>query len=115
MVIVVMLGALVAMRRRSVSHTDTPAPVPLGRRLRRFMSDQPLGTLDYPADRAHCPAAGSSAGYRQRPLDRQHDKVCAFLLAILAGCQTLTMLTGGIDLSVGTVATMSAFIVAPLA
>ena len=36
----------------------------------------------------------------------------AVVLAILAGCQTLTMLTGGIDLSVGTVATMSAFIVA---
>jgi ribose transport system permease protein len=36
----------------------------------------------------------------------------AIPLAILAGCQTMTMLTGGIDLSVGTVATMSAFIVA---
>ena len=31
-------------------------------------------------------------------------------LAILAGSQTLTMLTGGIDLSVGTVATMAAFV-----
>ena len=31
---------------------------------------------------------------------------------MLAGCQTLTMLTGGIDLSVGTVATMAAFIMA---
>ena len=35
-------------------------------------------------------------------------------LAILAGCQTLTMLTGGIDLSVGTVASMSGFFVATL-
>ena len=33
-------------------------------------------------------------------------------LAILAGCQTLTMLTGGIDLSVGYVASMSGFVVA---
>jgi ribose transport system permease protein len=33
-------------------------------------------------------------------------------LAILAGCQTLAMLTGGIDLSVGTVGSMAAFIVA---
>src|SRR5581483_10026399 len=33
-------------------------------------------------------------------------------LAILAGCQTLTMLTGGIDLSVSMVATMAAFITA---
>ena len=31
----------------------------------------------------------------------------AIPLAILAGCQTMTMLTGGIDLSVGTVATMA--------
>jgi ribose transport system permease protein len=36
-------------------------------------------------------------------------------LAILAGCQTLTMLTGGIDLSVGAVASMSGFVVASLA
>lgn len=35
-------------------------------------------------------------------------------LAILAGCQTLTMLTGGIDLSVGAVASMSGFFVATL-
>ena len=36
----------------------------------------------------------------------------AIPLAILAGCQTLTMLTGGIDLSVGAVASMSGFVVA---
>jgi ribose transport system permease protein len=35
-------------------------------------------------------------------------------LAILAGCQTLAMLTGGIDLSVGTVASMAAFLMATL-
>jgi ribose transport system permease protein len=33
-------------------------------------------------------------------------------LAILAACQTLTMLTGGIDLSVGIVASMAAYLVA---
>jgi ribose transport system permease protein len=33
-------------------------------------------------------------------------------LAILAGCQTLTMLTGGIDLSVSAIASMSGFVVA---
>ena len=38
----------------------------------------------------------------------------AMPLAILAGCQTLTMLTGGIDLSVGAVASMSGFLVATL-
>lgn len=36
----------------------------------------------------------------------------AIPLAILAACQTLAMLTGGIDLSVGTVASMAAFIMA---
>ena len=35
----------------------------------------------------------------------------AIPLAILAGCQTMTMLTGGIDMSVGTVATMAGFFV----
>ena len=33
----------------------------------------------------------------------------AIPLAMLAACQTLTMLTGGIDLSAGTVATVTAF------
>lgn len=36
----------------------------------------------------------------------------AIPLAILAACQTMTMLTGGIDLSVGIVATMTAFVMA---
>ena len=36
----------------------------------------------------------------------------AIPLAMLAACQTLTMLTGGIDLSAGVVATLSAFLVA---
>jgi ribose transport system permease protein len=38
----------------------------------------------------------------------------AIPLAILAGCQTLTMLTGGIDLSVGAVASLVGFLVASL-
>jgi ribose transport system permease protein len=38
----------------------------------------------------------------------------AIPLAILAGCQTLAMLTGGIDLSVGAVASMAAFLMATL-
>ena len=38
----------------------------------------------------------------------------AIPLAILAGCQTITMLTAGIDLSVGAVASMSGFLVATL-
>jgi ribose transport system permease protein len=39
----------------------------------------------------------------------------AIPLAMLAACQTLTMLTGGIDLSVGTVATITAYVTATLA
>lgn len=38
----------------------------------------------------------------------------AIPLAMLAACQTLTMLTGGIDLSAGIIATVSAFVVASL-
>lgn len=38
----------------------------------------------------------------------------AIPLAILAGCQTMTMLTGGIDLSVGAIASASGFVVATL-
>ena len=38
----------------------------------------------------------------------------AIPLAILAGCQTLVMLTGGIDLSVGATASMAGFVVASL-
>lgn len=38
----------------------------------------------------------------------------AIPLAMLAACQTLTMLTGGIDLSVGTVATVAAYVTATL-
>lgn len=38
----------------------------------------------------------------------------AIPLAMLAACQTLTMLTGGIDLSAGVVATISAFVMATL-
>jgi ribose transport system permease protein len=38
----------------------------------------------------------------------------AIPLAMLAACQTLTMLTGGIDLSAGTVATVAAYVTATL-
>jgi ribose transport system permease protein len=38
----------------------------------------------------------------------------AIPLAMLAACQTLTMLTGGIDLSAGTVATITGFVAATL-
>ena len=53
-------------------------------------------------------------GHRQRGLGRASSSAPAVPLAILAGCQTLTMLTGGIDLSVGAVASMAGFVVATL-
>ena len=36
----------------------------------------------------------------------------AIPLAMIAACQTMTMLTGGIDMSAGVVATISAFVMA---
>jgi ribose transport system permease protein len=52
------------------------------------------------------------AGDRERRLVRRRSIRFAIPLAILAGCQTLTMLTGGIDLSVGAIASMAAFVLA---
>jgi ribose transport system permease protein len=83
--------------------------VSFGRRISRFMSDQPLVPLIILL------AALVVVLQILRPgivNERWLANTVRFAipLAILAGCQTMTMLTGGIDLSVGTVATMSAFI-----
>ena len=83
--------------------------VSLGRRVSRFMSDQPLVPLIILL------AALVVVLQVLRPgivNERWIANTVRFAipLAILAGCQTMTMLTGGIDLSVGTVATMGAFI-----
>ena len=68
----------------------------------------PLLGAPWPARRR---SSSSRAGHRQR--DWAGVRVRAAVpLAILAGCQTLTMLTGGIDLSVGAVASMAGFVVA---
>jgi ribose transport system permease protein len=90
--------------------TATPQ-ISLGRRLKRFMADQPMvplvvlllilcGVLQYLT-----PGIIS-------PLWIANTIKFAIPLALLAGAQTMTMLTGGIDLSVGTVGTMAAFIMA---
>jgi ribose transport system permease protein len=83
--------------------------VSLGQRISRFMSDQPLVPLIILL------AALVVVLQILRPGIVNERWVAntvrfAIPLAILAGCQTMTMLTGGIDLSVGTVATMGAFI-----
>jgi ribose transport system permease protein len=83
----------------------------LGRRVRRFMSDQPIVPLIV----LLVLLVGVLEFLRPGIVNERwiaNTIKFAIPLAILAACQTLTMLTGGIDLSVGTVATMSAFIVA---
>jgi ribose transport system permease protein len=87
------------------------APVPLGRRVRRFLSDRPLVPLTVLLIGLVVVLELLRPGIINERWIANTVKF-AIPLAILAGCQTLTMLTGGIDLSVGTVATMSAFVMA---
>ena len=86
-------------------------PVPLGRRIRRFMADYPIVPLIVLFILLVVVLELLRPGIVNERWIANTVKF-AIPLAILAGCQTMTMLTGGIDLSVGTVATMSAFIVA---
>jgi ribose transport system permease protein len=92
--------------------TIAAAPeISLGRRVKRFMSDYPiiplLILLALLIVGLHFLRPGIiNARWAAQTLQ------FAIPLALLAGCQTMTMLTGGIDLSVSTVATMAAFIVA---
>ena len=91
--------------------TDLAAPMPLGKRVKRLIQDYPLiplivllillvGTLEVMRPGiVNERWAGNTIRF-------------AIPLAMLAACQTLTMLTGGIDLSAGTAATISAFVVA---
>ncbi|TPK92177.1 ABC transporter permease [Mesorhizobium sp. B2-4-12] len=89
----------------------TPQPVPFGRRIKRFMADRPLVPLVILLVILVVILQILRPGIVNERWIANTIKF-AIPLAILAGCQTMTMLTGGIDLSVGTVATMSAFIMA---
>lgn len=89
----------------------TTAPVPFGRRFRRLMSDRPLIPLIVLLIGLVVILEILRPGIVNERWIANTIKF-AIPLAILAACQTLTMLTGGIDLSVSTVATMSAFIMA---
>lgn len=91
--------------------TTAPQAAPLGRRIKRFMSDYPLVPLIILLILLVLILNMLSPGIVNQRWIANTVKF-AIPLAILAGCQTMTMLTGGIDLSVGTVATMAAFIVA---
>jgi ribose transport system permease protein len=85
--------------------------VPLGRRIRRFMSDYPIVPLIVLLIVLVVILQFLRPGIVNERWIANTIKF-SIPLAILASCQTLTMLTGGIDLSVGTIATMAAFIVA---
>jgi ribose transport system permease protein len=87
------------------------APLPLGRRFRRLMSDQPLIPLLVLLFVLVAVLQVLRPGIVNERWIANTIKF-AIPLAILAGCQTMTTLTGGIDLSVSTVATMAAFITA---
>ena len=95
----------------SLGATSTTAPVPLRRRIKRFMSDRPLVPLLILLVLLVLVLQILRPGIINERWIANTIKF-AIPLALLAGCQTMTMLTGGIDLSVGTVATMSAFIMA---
>jgi ribose transport system permease protein len=88
-----------------------PQPVSFGRRVKRFMADRPLIPLIILLVILVVILQILRPGIVNERWLANTAKF-AIPLAILAGCQTMTMLTGGIDLSVGTVATMSAFIMA---
>ena len=91
--------------------TTAITPVPFGRRVKRFMADRPLIPLIILLVILVVILQILRPGIVNERWIANTIKF-AIPLAILAGCQTMTMLTGGIDLSVGTVATMSAFIMA---
>ncbi|MER9314527.1 ABC transporter permease [Mesorhizobium sp. M0659] len=91
--------------------TTAITPVPFGRRIKRFMADRPLIPLIVLLAILVIVLQVLRPGIVNERWIANTIKF-AIPLAILSGCQTMTMLTGGIDLSVGTVATMSAFIMA---
>lgn len=89
----------------------TVAPPSFGRRLRRFMSDHPIVPLLILLLALVVVLQILRPGI-VNPRWLANTIKFATPLAILAGCQTLTMLTGGIDLSVAMAATLAGFITA---
>ncbi|WP_230978861.1 MULTISPECIES: ABC transporter permease [Phyllobacteriaceae] len=95
-----------------MSSVTSPTPqVSLGRRVKRFMSDQPLVPLIILLIALVIVLQILRPGIVNERWLANTVKF-SIPLALLAGSQTMTMLTGGIDLSVSTVATMAAFIMA---
>ncbi len=94
-----------------MTSNTTERPGSFGGRLKRFLSDRPLVPLLALLVLLVAILQILRPGIVNERWIANTIKF-AIPLAILAGCQTLTMLTGGIDLSVGAVATMCAFIMA---
>ena len=91
--------------------TDLAPPMPAGKRLKRLIADYPL----IPLILLLILLVGVLEVMRPGIVNERwagNTIRFAIPLAMLAACQTLTMLTGGIDLSAGTAATISAFVVA---
>ena len=110
MVAVVMLGAFVTLRRRTASRPASPP---------RDRSLMEVATLGCAIGRCLLFGLlaivvvlqiGSRASWRRTWVSSTLR--FAIPLAIIAACQTPTMLTGGIDLSVAVVASMSAYVMA---
>ena len=93
---------------------DTRSPWLTAGGLARLFRDRPLIPLHRPARPPRRCCSSSSARASSGRAGPATIVRAAIPLAILAGCQTLTMLTGGIDLSVGAVASMAGFVVATL-
>lgn len=94
--------------------TDTAmaaTSIPLGRRIKRFMSEYPVVPLILLLIILIVALSIIRPGIVNERWMANTIKF-AIPLALLAGCQTLTMLTGGIDMSAGTVATITAFVMA---
>jgi ribose transport system permease protein len=94
-----------------MSDTAAAPPLSFGRRLRRFMADQPMIPLVVLL-LVLCGVLQALTPGIINPLWVANTVKFAIPLALLAGAQTMVMLTGGIDLSVGTVGTMAAFVMA---
>lgn len=95
----------------TMASSTTPEVLSAGRRIRRFMADYPIVPLIALFILLIVALEFVRPGIVNERWMANTIKF-AIPLALLAGCQTMTMLTGGIDLSVSTSATMAAFIVA---
>ena len=89
----------------------TASAIPTSTRIKRFMKDYPLVPLVLLLFLLVLALVILRPGIIN-PRWLANTLKFAIPLALMAGCQTLVMLTGGIDLSIGTAATMTAFFMA---